>query len=122
MKTTITTLFIAFALLFNTNVLSAATNTDLIVGVIVDENNQPIESATAVLVRPDTKEVFKGKATNKKGEFSINDVKPGEYILSVSSSGKDKLQTERITVDGNGSTIEKKIVLKEQIEKCEKMN
>lgn len=122
MKTTITTLFIAFALLFNTQVLSAATNTDLIVGVIVDENNQPIESATAVLVSPLTKEVIQGKATNNKGEFSINDVKSGDYILSVSSNGKDKLETERVTIDGKGQVIQKKIVLNEQIEKCEKLN
>ncbi len=104
-------LFITLTL--NSVFLSAEVATATVRGKVTDEKNQPIEFATATLISPSTKEIVKGEVCNNKGEFSIRKVDRGEYILSVSMLGYDRLETEKVIVDGKSAVIERKIILRE---------
>lgn len=88
----------------------------IIKGKVVNEQNQPVEYATAVLVSPKTGEVIKGEVCNEKGEFNISKVDKGEYVLSVSMVGYKKHDSEKLIVDGKRTVIERNIVLNEQVE------
>ncbi|MDD4489315.1 MAG: TonB-dependent receptor [Paludibacter sp.] len=88
----------------------------VIKGKVVNEKNQPVEYATAVLISPTTGEVIKGEVCNEKGEFNINKVEKGEYVLSVSMIGYKKHDAEKLVVDGKRNVIVKNIILNEQTE------
>lgn len=106
-------MLIIICLAFISNQLFAE-STGTIKGRVIDSKNQPVEFATATLVSPVTKEIVKGEVCNNKGEFSIEKVKPGEYILSISMVGYAKNETEKVVIDAKRNrVVEKNIVLKE---------
>ena len=82
----------------------------------MDEYNQPVQYATATLTRPKTGEIVKGEISDEKGEFVIQKVARGEYVLSVSMVGYKRFESDSVKVDGRNDIIEKKIVLNEQTE------
>jgi hypothetical protein len=86
----------------------------VIKGRVTDSKNKPIEFATATLLNSSTKELFKGQICNEKGEFVIEKVKPGEYILAVTMVGYSKSESEKLTIDPKSSkVVEKNVVLAE---------
>ncbi|MDD3195682.1 MAG: TonB-dependent receptor [Paludibacter sp.] len=117
MKTTYKIVFLTgLFMLLNSFSLLAVTATAIIKGKVVNDKNEPVEFATAVLLSPVTGEVVKGEVCNEKGEFNINKVDKGEYVLSVSMVGYKKVETQPLVVDGKRSVIEQTIVLNEQAE------
>jgi len=88
----------------------------IIKGKVVNERNEPVEYATAVLLNPATGEVVKGEVCNATGEFTISRIEKGEYVLSVSMVGYKKVDTEKMVVDGKRTVIERNIVLNEHTE------
>jgi hypothetical protein len=88
-------------------------------GKVVNDKNEPVEYATAVLLSPETGEVVKGEVCNNKGEFAISRVDKGNYVLSVSMVGYKQKDTEKLVVDGKLSVIERTIVLNEQVEQLQ---
>ena len=109
-------MLIALSVLMLTSLVHAEMEMAVIKGKVLNENNQPIEYATAVLINPKTGEVVKGEVCNEKGEFNISKVDKGEYILSVSMVGYKKFETENLVVDGRRTVIERNIVLNEHAE------
>lgn len=91
----------------------------VIKGKVIDDQDRPVEYATAVLIKPTTKEIIKGEVCDSRGEFRIEHVDRGEYILSVSMVGFEKFETETVIVDGKSKVIEKTIILREQTEMLE---
>jgi len=95
-------------------------NTELmdvtIKGKIVDDNNQPVEFATAALVNPKTNEIVRGEVSNEKGEFTITKVGKGNYSLQVSMVGYTKNELSDLKVDGKMKVIEKSFILHESSE------
>lgn len=86
----------------------------IVKGKVTDTNNKPIEYATATLLNSSTKELFKGQICNDKGEFVIEKVKPGEYILAVTMVGYARSESEKLTIDSKSSkVVEKNVVLSE---------
>jgi len=86
----------------------------IVKGRVTDTKNKPIEFATATLLNSSTKELFKGQICNDKGEFVIEKVKPGEYILAVTMVGYSKSESEKLTIDPKSSkVVEKNVVLSE---------
>lgn len=73
--------------------LIAVPVTAVVKGKVVNDKNEPVEFATAVLLSPVTGEVVKGEVCNEKGEFNINKVEKGEYVLSISMVGYKKVET-----------------------------
>lgn len=81
-------------------------------GRITDQNNQPIEFATASLLNAQTKVPVKGSVSDSTGRFFIAKVHPGEYILSVSLIGYKKYETGKIILKDNQETkLEKNVIL-----------
>lgn len=91
-------------------------STAIVKGKVVDEHNQPVQYATATLTRPKTGEIVKGEISDEKGEFEIQKVARGEYVLSVSMVGYKRFESDSVKVDGRNDIIVKKIVLNEQTE------
>lgn len=88
--------------------------TGIIKGKVIDSKNQPIEFASAALLNSKTNKFIKGETSNEKGEFIIDKVSPGEYILSVSMIGYAKKESEKLKIDTRDNRIlEKTIVLNE---------
>lgn len=108
----------ACSMLLFLNFLQAASLTEMAVikGKVINEKKEPVEFATAVLISPVTGEVVKGEVCNENGEFNINKIEKGEYVLSVSMVGYRKSETAKLVVDGKRSVIEQTIVLSEQVE------
>ena len=84
----------------------------IIKGQVIDENNQPVEYATAVLKNSKTNKFVAGTVCNYKGEFVLKDVNPGEYILSTNMIGYEKKEVQKIIIDKK-QVIEKKVVMNE---------
>ena len=79
--------------------------TSAIKGRVVDNKKQPLNYATATLLNPKTMEIVEGDMCDNKGEFVIENVKPGEYILSVRMLGYAKDESEKIVVDADKNPI-----------------
>ncbi|MBO9672820.1 MAG: TonB-dependent receptor [Sphingobacteriaceae bacterium] len=70
-------------------------------GKIVDEKNVPVSFAIVrVLNYPDTS-VAKSASTNIDGEFSIDQLKSGDYVLSVSIVGFKNKKTAHFPLNGD---------------------
>ena len=95
-----------------------AGNSGVIKGRVVDENNQPVEYATAVLKNSTTNKFVTGAVCNYKGEYVIEDVEPGEYVLSTKMIGFGKTESQKIVVDKKQNrVIEKDVVMNETPDK-----
>jgi len=103
-------------LLFCVTLISFQVNAGkMIIGHIVDNKKQPIEFATIALLLSKTNKYVKGEVSNEKGEFVIDKVPPGDYILSVSMAGYIKNESERVVIDSKSNIVEKDITLKENV-------
>ena len=70
-------------------------------GKVVDEKNQTVAFAIVKLLNfPDTN-VVKSVSTNPDGDFIIDPVKSGDYVLSVSMVGYKTKKTTKISINGN---------------------
>ena len=96
-----------FALLICCSYASLAQSVS-IAGQLVDNNRQPIEFANIIL-RPTSL----GTTTNARGEFSIDNIKPGSYTLEASFVGFET-RHEDITLTEDVKNL--KLVLKNQVE------
>ncbi len=95
----------------------AETSSTNIKGKILDEFDNPVEFANAVLINPATGDIVRGEVSNDKGEFNIQKVSKGEYVLAVSMLGYTRFVSEKMQIDGRRNTIEQVIVLHEQTER-----
>jgi iron complex outermembrane receptor protein len=84
-----------------------------ITGRIIDNKKQPIGFATVTLLNSKTNKYVKGETSNEKGEFVIDKVSPGNYILSVTMVGYLKNESEKVVIDSKNTVVEKNIILKE---------
>jgi len=84
----------------------------IIKGQVMDENNQPVEYATAVLKDSKTNKFVTGVVCNAKGEFVIKDVKPGEYNLTTQMIGYEKKNIEKVVIEKK-QVVEKKVIMNE---------
>jgi len=84
----------------------------------MDENNQPVEYATAVLKNSKTNKFVTGTVCNSKGEYSLENVAPGEYELSTKMIGYEKRDSQKILVNKYQHwVVEKDVVMNEKPEK-----
>ncbi|MFI1773807.1 outer membrane beta-barrel protein [Thalassobellus citreus] len=67
-------------------------------GTLQDESGKPIAFANAVLVDLDDINIIKGTITNEAGNFTLENLKPGDYIFKISFLGF-KEYTTRIELD-----------------------
>lgn len=89
----------------------------VIKGQVTDENNQPVEYATAVLKNSKTNQFVTGAVCNYKGEFVIEDVNPGEYVLSTKMMGYEKKDSKVVVDKSRKRVVEEKVVMNEAPQK-----
>lgn len=94
-----------FILVFCLSITSYAQDLT-ISGNVVDDANQPILFANAIMYTSDQTQVVSGASTNENGQFSINNLTSGEYVLKISFLGFET-ETKNITLanDVNLDTI-----------------
>ena len=91
---------IQFALLVITSVTLNAQS--IITGVVVDEELQPIRSATISVLSADKVTFIKAALTDDNGRFSIKNLPAGDYVLTITSLGlKDYISDIFTTTNTN---------------------
>lgn len=75
-------------------------------GRIVDEQNTPLEYATAALFNSEDKTLIAGVISNENGHFQIEDIKKGSYYLEASFLGYEKKRIDNIDVNSKGETVD----------------
>jgi hypothetical protein len=94
--------------------VSSAASLGIVKGRIIDQTKHPVEYATAALLNAKTNQLVTGSVSDEKGEFVIEKVPVGEYKLSVSMVGYQKVETETFALaDKNHLVVDKQIVLNE---------
>lgn len=107
-------LLTAISLVFT---VSSAMANAIIKGRVLTNSDQSVLYATATLLNPKTMEIVEGDMCDNKGEFIIENVKPGEYILSVRKVGFAKDESKKLVIDSFTNRVEeKKIVLNESVQ------
>lgn len=86
-----------------TVISQAQTNNGKITGHVTDGNQKVVESATITLLQAKDSSVVKIGAAGKDGNFEIDDVVEGRYMVSVSAVGHKK--TFSATFDINAANI-----------------
>jgi hypothetical protein len=91
--------------------------TGIIKGRVLDSNKQPVVYATATIIDPETMQIVEGDMCDDNGEFMIEHVKSGEYILSIRNVGFQKDESRKIKIDAGQNTIRQgDIILNESVE------
>lgn len=91
-------------------------------GRVLDNNYQPIESATATLIDPETNQIVVGDMCDENGEYIIENVEPGEYVLSVRNIGFEKKESIKVVTDTDKSIVEESpILLNESIQELNEL-
>lgn len=99
-----------------------ANASSLIKGRVLDNNYQPIESATATLINPKTNQIVVGDMCDENGEYVIENVEPGDYVLSVRNLGFEKKESIKVVIDSNKSIVEESpILLNESIQELNEL-
>ena len=92
--------------------IQANNTTGTVKGLVLDTQKQPVPFSTVTLLNPKTREIEKGAVCNENGEYIIEKVVAGEYILSVRMIGFDPSETERLIINSKNLLVEKTVVLK----------
>lgn len=101
-------------LLFNTYLVFSQVT---VKGKITAQNtNQPLEYATIIILKPNSKNIVTGGSTNKKGTYELS-IKPGIYDLRVEFIGFTTYIRKNINLNNNTSVPT--IILKESSEQLE---
>ena len=98
---------------------SRAQNTG-ITGQITDKSDLPLTGAVIVLMQPKDSVIVKGVTSDVKGNFSLQDFKPGRYLLKISLMGYADLFLFRKI--GNQPVSLGKLVLNERAEMLNEVN
>jgi hypothetical protein len=125
MKTTKTNQFnrvLVISLIVLCSISFFANATSSIKGRVLDNNYQPIESATATLINPETNQIVVGDMCDENGEYIIENVEPGDYVLSVRNVGFEKKESIKVVIDYDKSIVEESpILLNESIQELNEL-
>ena len=94
-------LLTALVLLFSLSAL--AQQTGKLTGTARDAKGQPIESATIALLNAADSAKLRSTATDKTGQFSLDHIPAGKYLVMVSSVGFNSLYSP-VTLNKEGGT------------------
>ncbi len=92
---------IAFSLSIN----AQTGNKQNITGQVNNENNRPVDNATISLLRGKDSAMLKTALPDKEGKFEFENVKPGNYLVSISSVGYKKHFTRNFVIEEDGKTF-----------------
>lgn len=106
------------ALLF-TAITSAQAQKFSITGQVNDKSNQPLPGATVVALKQDSS-VIKGTSTDATGNFSLDEIRKGNFIIKISYIGYRDLFIDKDI--SNQSVSLGKLILKEKSIKLNEAN
>jgi len=86
--------------------LSTSLSVAQIQGKVTDEQNLPLEYATAGLFNQDDDVLVAGVISNENGVFKIEDIKKGTYYLEASFLGYEKKRIDNIIVSRRGEQLD----------------
>lgn len=90
-----------FVFLLSINPLLAQPGKTNVTGTIVDQTSrQPIEFVTVVLLNKKDSTTIKGTITDKKGEFIIKEILPGNYLIRYSYIGYNNFTAQELKITG----------------------
>lgn len=75
-----------------------------IIGKLVDEQNAPLEYATAALYAKEDGTLITGVISNQSGVFKMNDIKKGNYYLEASFLGYEVKRIDNVIITNNNTT------------------
>ncbi len=101
-RRTVVCLLVAFSFGLTGGVrLSVAGTTGSLAGKVTDvSNGEPLIGANVLIVGSG-----RGGVTNTKGEYSITGITPGSYIVRISSVGYKAVESKKIEIEADQSTI-----------------
>jgi len=105
-------LILSFILLFSSPVFSQAGGK--ISGEVKDSSSRPVIAATAELLRARDSLVVRTFITDAQGKFEFDNLKKGDYLLSLSAIGYNKYFGGRVTVQEGAAEILLPVVTLEQ--------
>ena len=74
-------------------------------GVVLDQNNNPLEFANVLLLNASDSSLIKGDITLDQGLYTFTDIENGQYIVEANMIGYDKAYSEIFTYQGTPITI-----------------
>ncbi|PWT71599.1 MAG: hypothetical protein C5B59_17670 [Bacteroidetes bacterium] len=105
-----------YALLFDTLIsLSLSCNQGygqtVVHGHVADKNGQPLANANVLLLNSGDSSLVKGDVTNTKGEYHLERIKNGSYLLNVRFIGYQEIFAPQLAIAGSGNKEIETIVL-----------
>ncbi len=86
---------------------SGVSQSQLIVGQILDSSGKPLELATVMLLNSKDSTFLKGAVSDEKGKYELLGVKSGNYFIKANSVGLQEFVTKSFIFDENmGKTVE----------------
>jgi len=87
----------------------------LIKGIVTDSlSGRPLSLATVTLFQPKTEKIVRGTTTNDGGQFTLNNIVPGNYKLTIASMGYKSYVRSSLEVGNEDKTLEQVALGKEQ--------
>jgi outer membrane receptor protein involved in Fe transport len=90
---------------FSSGINAQPGNKQNITGQVHNENNRPADNATVSLLRAKDSAMLKTALPDKEGKFEFENVKPGNYLVSISSVGYKKHFTSIFVLEEDGKTF-----------------
>ncbi|RZK24798.1 MAG: TonB-dependent receptor, partial [Flavobacterium sp.] len=90
------------------------TGTTKITGIVVDENQKPIDYAGVVLMNTKDSSLVSSNLTDPSGRFTFENVVKGTYFVSASMMGYNKIASRMLTINGESIDIVEKLQLTSQ--------
>lgn len=113
MKTNKLNRIVALAIMLGVTLFASASG--VVKGQVIDENNVPVQYATATLIDVVTDRIVVGDMCDNNGDFIIENVQPGFYILSIRNVGFEKDETTEIVVVEENTMYDVPVHLKEAV-------
>lgn len=88
-------------LIFDTEEGKAKESGKTISGIVVDDDNYPVEFANVTLFKADDSKLITGTLTNAAGHFVLMNLEPGHYSLTASYIGYQEKRISNIVLSAN---------------------
>ena len=90
-----------------TALAQTASQTGIVSGTLLDEQNKPLGYATAILLNAKDSTLVKGTLSNETGLYVFDHLKPGSYIVKATSVGYERALSQPFII----TETKKKVVL-----------
>ena len=98
-------LFTLLTSLLLSAVIFSQTKIGKISGIITDESQKPVQSASVSLLRAKDSSLVKIAVTNKEGKYEFENIIEGKFLLLVSSVGFQKRFGQSLEITSENSTF-----------------